>query len=272
MPFSTLCREGMWRKECARWWMRTDEADRGEVEQWYLPRFLDEQWKPVRVPHCWEQEGVSARFEGPVWYVTEVEVPADWQRGRIWLLLEGVSYAAQIWVNGHRLATHVGMWDSFACDLTSHLESGKAFVALRVVKPGGETYPVPRTLAGFLPYVYGTFGGIWQRAWLVRTPEAWIEDLYPNVVGKEQVEVEISCGGQLPAGLDVRLYRPDGGLVSSKQVQCEERGYVRVPLDVPEPQWWSPHSPNLYRLEVEITDQRGIPVGLPARLVCGRCR
>jgi hypothetical protein len=30
MPFSTLCREGMWRKECARWWMRADEADRGE--------------------------------------------------------------------------------------------------------------------------------------------------------------------------------------------------------------------------------------------------
>jgi hypothetical protein len=30
MPFSTLCWEGMWRKECARWWMRTDEADRGE--------------------------------------------------------------------------------------------------------------------------------------------------------------------------------------------------------------------------------------------------
>jgi hypothetical protein len=89
MPFSTLCWEGMWRKECAHWWMRADEADRGESEQWYLPRSLDEQWKSVRVPHCWEREGVSARFEGPVWYVTEAEVPADWQRGRIWLLLEG---------------------------------------------------------------------------------------------------------------------------------------------------------------------------------------
>ena len=268
MPFSTLCWEGMWRKECAHWWMRADEADRGESEQWYLPRSLDEQWKSVRVPHCWEREGVSARFEGPVWYVTEAEVPADWQRGRIWLLLEGVSYAAQVWVNGHRLATHVGMWDSFACDLTSHLEGGKAFVALRVMKPGGGIYPVPQTLAGFLPYVFGTFGGIWQRAWLVRTPEAWIEDLYPNVVGKGQVEVEISCGGRLPAALDLRLYRPDGGLVSSKQVQFDERRYVRVALDVPEPQWWSPHSPNLYRLEVEITDQHGDtcriarPVGL----------
>ncbi len=257
MPFSTLCKEGMWRKECARWWMRVDEADRGEAEQWYLPHSLGEEWRVVHVPHCWEQDGVSKRFEGPVWYVTEIEVPEDWRKGRAWLLLEGVSYATQVWVNGDLLSTHVGIWDSFACDITPYLENGKAFVALRVVKPGGETYPVPQTLAGFLPYVYGTFGGIWQRAWLVRTPEAWIEDLYPSVAGKGHVEVEVSCGGRLPATLTLSLYRPDGRKVDSEQAQCDERGYVRVTLSDPDPLWWSPQSPNLYRLEAEITDQHG---------------
>lgn len=263
MPFSTLCRGGMWRQECPHWWMRLDEASRGEAEQWYLPHSLDEKWQAVRVPHCWEQEGISKRFEGPVWYVTEVEVPADWQRGRIWLLLEGVSYAAQVWVNGRWMGTHLGMWDRFACDITPYLEDRRAFIALRVVKPGGNTYPVPSTLAGFLPYVYGTFGGIWQPAWLIRTPEAWMEDLYPNVVGKGHVEVEVSCGGQLPATLHLSLYRPDGKEVDSREVQCDERGYVRVTLDDPHPQWWSPHSPSLYRLEVEITDLHGDTCRIP---------
>lgn len=257
MPFTTLCRGGMWRKECAQWWMRPDEADRGEVERWYLPRALNGEWKQVRVPHCWEQEGLSKRFEGPVWYVTEVEVPADWQRGRIWLLLEGVSYAARVWVNGREMGTHLGMWDRFACDITHCLQGRKAFIALRVVKPGGKTYPVPSTLSGFLPYVWGTFGGIWQPAWLIRTPEAWMEDLYPNVVGKGHVEVEVSCGGQLPARLHFALYRPDGEEVDRREMLCDERSYVRVTLEDPKPQWWSPQSPQLYHLEVEIIDRHG---------------
>ncbi len=263
MPFSTLCRGGMWRKECPDWFMRVDEDNRGETERWYLPRVLDSEWKAVRVPHCWEQEGISRRFEGPVWYVTEAEVPAEWHRGRIWLLLEGVSYATQVWANGRYMGTHVGLWDRFACDITSCIEGGKVFIALRVIKPGGSTYPVPSTLAGFLPYVHGTFGGIWQKAWLIRTPEAWMEDLYPNVIGKGHVEVEVSCGGKLPATLNLTLYRPDGTDIDAREVQCDERGYVRVTLDDPEPQWWSPYSPNLYRLEVEITDLHGDTCRIP---------
>lgn len=263
MPFSTLCRGGMWRMECPHWFMRADEADRGEFEAWYLPHPLGEEWRAVRVPHCWEQEGISKRFEGPVWYATEVEVPAEWQRGRIWLLLEGVSYATQIWVNGKWMGMHLGMWDRFACDITPHLEDRKAFIALRVIKPGGRSYPTPSTLAGFLPYVHGTFGGIWQQAWLVRTPEAWMEDMYANVIGKGRVQVEVSCGGHLPATLNLSLYRPDGKEVDSKEVLCDERGYVRVTLDDPNPEWWSPRSPSLYRLEVEITDIHGDTCRIP---------
>lgn len=263
MPFSTLCRGGMWRKECPHWFMRVDEADRGEIEAWYLPHPLGEEWWAVRVPHCWEQEGISKRFEGPIWYATEVEVPAEWQRGRIWLLLEGVSYATQIWVNGKRMGVHLGMWDRFACDITPHLKDRKAFIALRVIKPGGRSCPVPSTLAGFLPYVFGTFGGIWQKAWLVRTPEAWMEDMYTNVIGKGHVQVEVSCGGHLPATLNVSLYRPDGKEIDSKEVWCDERGYVRVTLDDPNPEWWSPRSPSLYRLEVEIKDLYGDTCRIP---------
>jgi hypothetical protein len=263
MPFSTLCRGGMWRQEIPHWFLRVDEADRGDAQQWYLPDSFGEGWQPVQVPHCWEREGVAMSCEGPVWYVTEVKVPESWRRGRIWLLLEGVSYETQIWVNGTRLGSHVGMWDRFAVDMTDHVRDGKAFIALRVVKPGGKTYPVPSTVAGFLPYVFGTFGGIWQHAWLIRTPEAWMEDLYPNVIGKGQVEVEVSCGGQLPAELSLTLYRPDGTEIDSKQVSCDERGYVRIALDDPDPQWWSSYAPHLYRLEVEITDQHGDTCRIP---------
>ena len=263
MPFSTLCRGGMWRKECPHWFMRADDADRGEVEGWHLPHSLSEEWQAVTVPHCWEQEGIPKQFEGPVWYATEVEVPVGWHRGRIWLLLEGVSYATQVWANGRRMGTHIGMWDRFACDITPYLEHGKAFIALRVVKPGGKTYPVPSTLAGFLPYVFGTFGGVWQKAWLVRTPEAWMEDMYCAVIGKGHVQVEVSCGGHLPATLNLTLYCPDGKEVDSKEVLCDERGYVRVTLDDPNPEWWSPRSPSLYRLEVEITDLHGDTYRIP---------
>ncbi len=116
---------------------------------------------PCRVPHAWRQD-VDVRWEGPAVYRTTLEVP----KGRSWLRFHGASYEAKVFVNEEPLGEHRGIWDAFSFDLSRY--AGKR-VGLRVevTKNGGATFPVKDVLSGFLPYVFNTFGGIYQDVELI---------------------------------------------------------------------------------------------------------
>ena len=93
---------------------------------------------------------------------------------------DAVSYAADVFCNGSLVGRHLGLWTPFAVDLTSALQPGANTLELAVTKPShaltGGAYPMRTTLAGFLPDVATTFGGLWQGARL-RVVEHGFADL-----------------------------------------------------------------------------------------------
>lgn len=113
---------------------------------------------PAVVPHAWGQD-VSVEWEGPAIYRTDIDVP----RPGGTLRFHGVSYAAEIFVNGLLTARHQGIWDAFDVPVPP----GKVDIEVRVTKNGGQTYPVRDVLSGFLPYVYQTFGGLFREVELL---------------------------------------------------------------------------------------------------------
>jgi hypothetical protein len=115
------------------------------------------------VPHAWGQD-VDVRWEGPAVYAASLKVPAEGG----WLLFEGVSYAATVYLNGTRVLEHRGIWDAFSVPLGGH--AGQEIeVRVEVVKNGGPSFPVRDVASGFLPYVFHTFGGIWRGVLLCAT-------------------------------------------------------------------------------------------------------
>ncbi|RYG67157.1 hypothetical protein EON77_16740, partial [bacterium] len=69
-------------------------------------------------------------------------------------------------IGGRDVAAHEGIWDAFDVDLTRY--AGQTIeIGLEVVKNGGRLFPVPAVLSGFLPYVYGTWGGPFRPVELV---------------------------------------------------------------------------------------------------------
>lgn len=111
--------------------------------------------KPIRVPHAWGTD-VDVRWEGPAIYRTKVRLPEE-----AWLLFDGVSYEARVFIDSEPVGEHRGIWDSFAIDARKW--SGQDVeVRVEVVKNGGAKYPVKEVLSGFLPYVFNTFGGIYK--------------------------------------------------------------------------------------------------------------
>lgn len=115
---------------------------------------------PVCVPHAWNQD-VSVSWEGPATYRTRVTVPESGG----WVLFRGVAYEAAVSVDGEEVAHHEGMWDAFSADLC-RWAGREVELRVDVTKAGGPTHPVREVAAGFLPFVFHTFGGIYQDATL----------------------------------------------------------------------------------------------------------
>lgn len=112
--------------------------------------------EPITVPHAWRQD-VPVSWEGPAIYRATLEVP----RGPSTLRFHGVSYEAQVSVAGALVSTHRGLWDAFDVRLGDHA-GRRVEIEVRVVKNGGESFPVNEVASGFLPYVFHTFGGIYR--------------------------------------------------------------------------------------------------------------
>ncbi|MDP0495557.1 MAG: glycoside hydrolase family 2 protein [Verrucomicrobiota bacterium JB024] len=61
------------------------------------------------------------------WMTREVEVPAEWETlPQVQLLLDGLDYGADIWLNGHHLGHHDSAFYPFTCDVKPHLQCGSA--------------------------------------------------------------------------------------------------------------------------------------------------
>src|SRR4051812_34169406 len=67
-------------------------------------------------------------FAVPWWYRTEFAVPADFANRQVMLHLDGVSFRANVWLNGKQIANSkdiAGTWRLFELDVTSGLAPGK---------------------------------------------------------------------------------------------------------------------------------------------------
>ncbi len=131
-----------------------NDFERTLVRHWTVDYCDGSSTEQVTVPHAWKQD-IALSHEGPVVYRTTIEVPNRPSK----LRFSGISYSAEITIDGKVAAQHTGIWDAFDVSL-SEFAGKKAEVSVKVIKNGGPTYPVRDVASGFLPYVFHTFGGI----------------------------------------------------------------------------------------------------------------
>ncbi|MGQ0602771.1 MAG: sugar-binding domain-containing protein, partial [Anaerolineales bacterium] len=117
--------------------------------------------RALPVPGAWEAHLTDKATDGPARYRRSFDLPADWLTRHIRLEADAISYHATIRINGQLVGTHSGMWSPFQLDITPFVRAGRNEVEIEVWKPGSR-FPVRSTLAGFLPDVCNTLGGVWQ--------------------------------------------------------------------------------------------------------------
>jgi len=218
-------------------------------------------WQEITVPGCWEAQGYAKTTDGPARYRQIVTIPDDWRHAPIFLEFDAVSYAATIYCNGQAVGQHMGMWTPFALDITAAAQPGAMnTIEVEVWKPTnqlqGGRYPLCTTLAGFLPDVATTFGGLWQSVRL-RLGAARFHDL--------RIDPDPDTGAirmQGAVSLDESALTRDNITIHVIVMQ-RKREVARISrvlsgatfdlsLIVPHFQRWAPYTPNCYQVYLSV--------------------
>jgi beta-galactosidase len=137
-----------------------DDAHAGE------PAFDDGPWQAIDLPHTWNgldgQDGGDNYRRGAGWYRRHVAVDASLGGKRLYLVFDGASLRADVYVNGVHLGSHTGGFARFVFDATAALKPGADNVV--AVRVDNSNLGIPPTSADFT-----VFGGLYRGVWLLAT-------------------------------------------------------------------------------------------------------
>jgi len=230
---------------------------------------LDGEWQfalgpqsgTLQVPGCWEAQGFSKALDGPARCRRTVFIPPEWSGERIFVEFGALSYACALRCNGQPAGEHRGLWAPFAFEISALARPGQDnLLELEIYKPG-ERYPMRECLAGFLPDVATTFGGIWQPAALSALRLGWegarVEADPASGTLRLVGRVRALAGGcEQPGLLELSVLHdgsPAASLACPLQLGPDGAAGVDVSISVPDARPWSPASPALYSLRARFS-------------------
>ncbi len=267
------------------WDFRFDPDDAGLSAGW--PEGFPD-GSPIAVPASWNDQFEDWRdYLGPAWYQTRFDLPWGWEQRRVYLRFGSVNYLAEVWLNGVRLGQHEGGHLPFEFDVTPHLRSEGNLLVVRVEGelapdrvPPGNVPPDPRdTFAGEnypdTTFDFFPFCGIHRPVLLYATPHDAIADLtvVTEIVERDGI-VRVQVDRTTPDAATARFILRGHGAEVSAELPASG-GAMQAVLTVPGAALWSPESPNLYELTVELVrggeafDRYTLPVGIRTIAVDG---
>lgn len=184
LPSQTLSLSG------SDWFIREDESGSGERDRLFLADVAAPGWIPARVPGNIQADLEAAHHLKPLWYGAgdprladvakkdwwyrrDFDAPAAFGDRRLQLIFDGVDYACDVWLNGHHLGSHAGMFRRFAFDIADIIKPGQTNqLALRIER-------IPDQLAHILEASDGKMSGGGEYY-----PRAWGPDFFVNGINR----------------------------------------------------------------------------------------
>ncbi len=258
---------------------------KGNVKDAHLMDFDDSKWSIVNCPHGLElvpsEASGGTNYQGAAWYRKHF-TPADSLSGKqIRLHFEAVMGKCKVWLNGEFVTEHFGGYLPFSADLTSKIKFGQEnVVAVLADNSDDPTYP-PGKPQATLDFSY--FGGIYRDVWLTATNNVYItnandEDIVAGggvTVRSQKITTQsadvlfsahIRNNNSRNKNINVQVLLKDGEnkTVSTQQIKTNinAKGAETISgkFTVKSPNLWSPQTPNLYKIEVLVTNRKNQPI------------
>lgn len=133
-----------------------------------LPKTLNEDWLPVKIPHTWNAEDMQVKkntfYAGEAYYRKTYTPDLSLGDKRVFLRFEGVAAVAEVYINGVFAGNHKGGYSAFVIEMTKLLRYGQENEILVKVDNNSrpDVIPVNHTL-------FGVYGGIYRPVELIVT-------------------------------------------------------------------------------------------------------
>ena len=229
-----------------------------EQAGWILKEMDDKILVPFPVESS--LSGVKKRVtaKDQMWYRRKFTVPENWKGQRVLLHFGAVDWEARVYVNGQKVGAHTGGYTPFAFDITDALKGeGEQELVVNAWDPTSEGgQPIGKQLLNPNGIWYTPVSGIWQTVWIEPVPARSIEsfELVPNI-DDETLTVEAMIHGDTR---DCRIKAT--ALVDGKEIASGEANPSEpISLKIANPKLWSPDTPFLYDLKIELFDKRSQP-------------
>ena len=211
----------------------------------------------IRVPFAIESKlsGVGRLLEPgeTLWYERSFEL-SEAPAARLRLHFDAVDHDCRVLVNGREIGSHRGGNLPFFFDVEGEVRAGENTIRLAVrdetggFQLGGKQRLEPQRI------YYTRVSGIWQSVWLEWLPAASVERIRVRASIDGRIRIEPTLGGSGGEGMRVRVAATlDGEEVATAEAAAGEP----VGLAIASPRRWSPGSPTLYGLRVELLDAGG---------------
>lgn len=212
----------------------------------------------ILVPFCLESRlgGVQRLLqqEEALWYRRTFAL-AHTEGKRTLLNFEAVDYRCEAWVNGVSVGTHQGGNTPFTLDITDAVKADENELLVRVEDETEAWQLRGKQVLEPKGIWYTRVSGIWQTVWLEQVAPTYIEDVTINTdaaAGTIQIAAKIKGSEDFS---NLRVTVTDGGA----KVATEQGSTAGFTLTLDAPKLWTPDTPHLYGLEIELLDDAGSP-------------
>lgn len=210
----------------------------------------------ILVPFAIESSlsGVQRTFlpTDKLWYQHSFTIDDAWKGKNIILHFQAVDYECQVWVNDKLAGTHKGGNNPFEFDITKYIKkSGEQIVELSVVDPTDtESISRGKQQLNQKGIWYTPVSGIWQTVWLEAVNPQHIRQILPEAdIHKKTVKLHLDIANA-KGQENVKVEVLDEGKVIKT---VEQKNAPVIEIEMPEAILWTPSSPKLYHVNVELS-------------------
>lgn len=249
---------------------------------WQFQRVEDslKGWETVHIPHTVKIEPlvVNDQWQGVARYRKTLNITS--LNDQKWFLhFEGVMQEARVFINGKVVHRNKGGYLPFTVDATPHLKPEFAnIIEVEVINEDDTSIPPGKVLKDL---DFNMYGGIYRNVQLIKTNKIYITNaVRANIINGGGILVHFdSIGNNAAAGLIKTHIRNESARAEelsirttftsgngnrtefiSETQKIEPRRDVSISqrVQIPDPQLWSPSSPNLYNVLVEVISEGNV--------------
>lgn len=188
-------------------------------------------------------------------YRKNFSLPANMKKDEVLLHFGAVDWKCEVYINGKKVGGHKGGFDPFYFNITQALDLSKKEQEICVFvqdyqEYGGYMHGKQKINEKIIWYTPVT--GIWQTVWLESVPKIHVESLLikPDIDNKV---VNLTVRAENPKATTkatIKVYDGKKLVSTTKDVALNEN--ISIPVNAMK--LWSPESPFLYDMKIELTD------------------